>query len=137
MSARSAMNLPWDTELEPWLEPGHTYASVTDKISSVVLTRPLGIGWLAGFALTFSVVMVLFVAIGLADHQGRGDLGHQHSDRLGLRDRELRVVDWYRPRGHADFGDFVFVEPEVADLDQPVRRGNDAVRGGLRRDCSR
>ena len=50
-------------EAEPWLEPGHTYASVTDQISSAVLTRPLGIGWLAGFALTFSVVMVLFVAI--------------------------------------------------------------------------
>jgi hypothetical protein len=42
------------------LEPGHTYASVTDKIAAVVLTRPLGIGWLAGFMLAFSLVMLLF-----------------------------------------------------------------------------
>jgi Ni/Fe-hydrogenase subunit HybB-like protein len=62
-------------EPEPWLEPGHTYASVTDQISSVVLTRPLGIGWLAGFALTFSVVMVLFAAIGWLIVKGVGIWG--------------------------------------------------------------
>jgi Ni/Fe-hydrogenase subunit HybB-like protein len=47
-------------EPDPVLEPGHTYASVTDKISSIVLTRPLGLGWLAGFTLAFSIVMLLF-----------------------------------------------------------------------------
>jgi Ni/Fe-hydrogenase subunit HybB-like protein len=68
-------NLPGGHEPEPWLEPGHTYASVTDKISSVVLTRPLGIGWLAGFALTFSIVMVLNLAIGWLIIQGTGIWG--------------------------------------------------------------
>ena len=67
--------LPGGHELEPWLEPGHTYASVTDKISSVVLTRPLGIGWLAGFALTFSIVMILNLAIGWLIIQGTGIWG--------------------------------------------------------------
>ncbi len=62
-------------EAEPWLEPGHTYASVTDQISSAVLTRPLGIGWLAGFALTFSVVMMLFVAIAWLIIKGVGIWG--------------------------------------------------------------
>src|ERR1700746_3452933 len=48
---------------EPLIGPGHTYASVTDKIASVVLTRPLGIGWLAGFTVTFAFTMLLLVAI--------------------------------------------------------------------------
>jgi len=50
----ATQNLPGGHEPEPWIEPGHTYASVTDKISSVVLTRPLGIGWLLGFACSAS-----------------------------------------------------------------------------------
>jgi len=68
-------NLPPGHEPEPWLEPGHTYASVTDKIASVVLTRPLGIGWLAGFALAFGIVMVLNLAIGWLIIQGVGIWG--------------------------------------------------------------
>src|SRR3974390_1908806 len=58
--------------VEPVLEPGHTYASVTDKIAAVVLTRPLGIGWLAGFTLTFTIVMVLFLSIGWLGVKGGG-----------------------------------------------------------------
>jgi Ni/Fe-hydrogenase subunit HybB-like protein len=68
-------NLPGGHEPEPWLEPGHTYASVTDKISSVVLTRPLGIGWLLGFAFLFSIVMVLNLAIGYLIVKGTGIWG--------------------------------------------------------------
>jgi molybdopterin-containing oxidoreductase family membrane subunit len=68
-------NLPGGHEPEPWLEPGHTYASVTDKISSVVLTRPLGIGWLAGFTLVFSLVMLLFAAIAWLITKGVGIWG--------------------------------------------------------------
>ena len=51
--------LPGGREPEPWIEPGHTYASVTDKIASAVLTRPLGVGWLLGFAFLFGIVMML------------------------------------------------------------------------------
>jgi molybdopterin-containing oxidoreductase family membrane subunit len=58
--------------LDPVLEPGHTYASVTDKIAAVVLTRPLGIGWLAGFTLTFSLTMVLFGSIAWLVTKGTG-----------------------------------------------------------------
>ncbi|HEV3421556.1 MAG TPA: NrfD/PsrC family molybdoenzyme membrane anchor subunit [Candidatus Acidoferrum sp.] len=68
-------NLPGGHEPEPWLEPGHTYASVTDKISSVVLTRPLGIGWLLGFAFLFGIVMVLNLAIGYLIVKGTGIWG--------------------------------------------------------------
>ncbi|HXH67279.1 MAG TPA: NrfD/PsrC family molybdoenzyme membrane anchor subunit [Candidatus Limnocylindrales bacterium] len=68
-------NLPGGHEPEPWLEPGHTYASVTDKISSVVLTRPLGIGWLLGFAFLFGIVMMLNLAIGYLIVKGTGIWG--------------------------------------------------------------
>jgi Ni/Fe-hydrogenase subunit HybB-like protein len=59
----------------PILEPGHTYASVTDKIASIVLTRPTGLGWLAGFGLCFSIVMLLFVAITYLIAKGVGIWG--------------------------------------------------------------
>jgi Ni/Fe-hydrogenase subunit HybB-like protein len=62
-------------EPEPLLEPGHTYASVTDKISSIVLTRPLGLGWLAGFTLVFSIVMMLFACLAWLIIKGVGIWG--------------------------------------------------------------
>src|ERR1700685_2520072 len=57
------INSPQIRRLPPVLGPGHDYATVTDKIASIVLTRPVSLGWLAGFGLAFSVVMVLNVAI--------------------------------------------------------------------------
>jgi molybdopterin-containing oxidoreductase family membrane subunit len=48
---------------QPILAPGHTISSVSDKISSIVLTRPTSWGWIAGFAGSFLLVMVLFYGI--------------------------------------------------------------------------
>jgi molybdopterin-containing oxidoreductase family membrane subunit len=50
-------NVPEIRRLEPLLEPGHTYASVTDKIAAVVLTRPPSTGWIAGFAVRSGAVL--------------------------------------------------------------------------------
>jgi Ni/Fe-hydrogenase subunit HybB-like protein len=47
----------------PVIEPGHTFASITDKISTIVLTRRTPRGWFFGFAAAFAVMMVLFYAI--------------------------------------------------------------------------
>ena len=69
------MNSPEIRRLDPVLEPGHTYASVTDKIAAVVLTRPLGIGWLAGFTLAFTIVMVLSISIAWLVIKGVGVWG--------------------------------------------------------------
>jgi Ni/Fe-hydrogenase subunit HybB-like protein len=57
------LNSPQIRRLDPVLAPGHTYVSVTDKIASSVLTRPIGIGWLFGFTIAFTCVMILFVAV--------------------------------------------------------------------------
>jgi Ni/Fe-hydrogenase subunit HybB-like protein len=45
------------------LAPGHTFATVTDKISSIVLTRRTPLLWMAGFGIAFIFVMVLLYAV--------------------------------------------------------------------------
>ena len=51
------------TGVPPVIAPGHTFGSVTDKISSIVLTRKAPLGWWLGFLLAFAMVNVLFVAV--------------------------------------------------------------------------
>ena len=43
--------------------PGYDYASVTDKISSIVLTRGTPKWWIFGFAISFVLLMVLLWAV--------------------------------------------------------------------------
>src|SRR5271154_5355746 len=69
------INSPEIQRLTPVLGPGHTYASVTDKISAIVLTRPVSFGWLVGFLLAFSVFGVLNIAIGYLITKGVGIWG--------------------------------------------------------------
>ncbi len=87
------------------------------------------------FGVGASCWCVLFSSrsIVLPVHQGRRHLGHQHPGRVGLRHHQLRVVDRHRPRRHADLGHSAAAQPAVAHLDQPLCRGHDAVRRGLRR----
>ena len=47
----------------PVLAPGHTFGSVTDKISAIVLTRRIHKGWYAGLALAGLFVLLLLTAI--------------------------------------------------------------------------
>jgi Ni/Fe-hydrogenase subunit HybB-like protein len=61
--------------LTPVLEPGHTYSSVTDKIASIVLTRPVSLGWLAGFGVAFSLMMVLMISLAWLIIKGVGVWG--------------------------------------------------------------
>jgi Ni/Fe-hydrogenase subunit HybB-like protein len=48
----------------PVIAPGHTFNSVTDTISNVVLTRRTSIGWFFGFFIAFSLLMLLNMTIG-------------------------------------------------------------------------
>lgn len=47
----------------PVLEPGHTLATVTDKISSIVLGRGTTKGWMIGFAIALALLMMFNVAV--------------------------------------------------------------------------
>ncbi len=59
----------------PVIEPGHTLASVTEKISDIVLVRPLSIGWVAGLLMCSSLVAVLGGAVGYLFYKGTGIWG--------------------------------------------------------------
>ena len=119
-------------QVGPVIDEGHSLASVSDKIGGIVLKRKITLGWIFGFLIAFGVMQVLMGAAHVAVCQGRRHLGHQYSGRLGIRDRQLRLVDRYRPRRHADLGDSSAAESIVAQCDQPLRRSDDAFRGDVR-----
>src|SRR6202049_4954083 len=47
----------------PILGPGYDFASVTDKISAIVLTRRTPQWWIIGFLVSFALVMLLMVSV--------------------------------------------------------------------------
>src|SRR6476620_603912 len=55
--------------------PGHTFATVTDKISSIVLTRPTTWKWWLGFGLSFGLTMLLMLALAYLLTKGVGIWG--------------------------------------------------------------
>src|ERR1700676_1692614 len=61
---------------EPILAPGYNYASVTDKISAIVLRRPPK-WWILGFAVAFALVMLLLYSVTYLFVEGLGIWGIQ------------------------------------------------------------
>jgi len=51
-----------DERAAPVIEPGHTYASVTDQVSAIVLSRKMSRGWVLGFAFSFMLLMAFLYA---------------------------------------------------------------------------
>ena len=47
----------------PVIDPGLTFASVTDKISSIVLKRRTSLAWFFGFAVSFALFQLMLLAI--------------------------------------------------------------------------
>jgi Ni/Fe-hydrogenase subunit HybB-like protein len=66
---------PRSTAGAPVLEPGHTYRSVSDKISSIVLARRTPKEWFIGAAISFSLLMLLLYAVGYLFLRGVGIWG--------------------------------------------------------------
>jgi molybdopterin-containing oxidoreductase family membrane subunit len=52
-----------ESRVHPVIGPGHTFASVTDKIASLVLTGKTPLGWFVGFGIAFSLLMVMLATI--------------------------------------------------------------------------
>jgi Ni/Fe-hydrogenase subunit HybB-like protein len=73
--------MPEPTEVEvgeqkvPVIAPGHTFGSITDKISSIVLTRPVGYGWIFGLAICFLILQWMLYALGWLFLKGVGMWG--------------------------------------------------------------
>jgi Ni/Fe-hydrogenase subunit HybB-like protein len=59
----------------PIVGPGHTFATVTDKIASIVLTKKTPVGWFFGFAIAFAGLNMLLIALAYLLFKGVGIWG--------------------------------------------------------------
>src|SRR5499425_133189 len=74
-SGQPPLDSPEIQRLTPVLEAGHTYGSVTDKISAIVLTRPTSLGWFIGFGIAFSLTGLMVGSIAWLITKGVGIWG--------------------------------------------------------------
>jgi len=66
---------PVDESHLPVLKGGYSYASISDKISDIVLTRPTHWGWIAGIALCSALLLLFIASIAWLFHKGVGIWG--------------------------------------------------------------
>ena len=75
-AALSALHAPHPTDkAHAAIGPGHTFATVTDKISEIVQTRRTPRGWWIGFGVSFAFVLLLLYTIGYLVTTGVGIWG--------------------------------------------------------------
>ena len=82
----------------PIVEKGHTFASVTDQISSIVLKKKTPIGWWIGFSITFLLAQVLMVTLAQVVFVGVGSFGINHPVGWGF---DIINFVWWIGIGHA------------------------------------
>ena len=75
MADRIDEDTPPEVSFNPVIQPGHTFGSVTEKISAIVLTRKTGKGWIFGFFISFCLTMALFFAMSYLLAKGTGIWG--------------------------------------------------------------
>ncbi|HEY4843689.1 MAG TPA: NrfD/PsrC family molybdoenzyme membrane anchor subunit [Terriglobales bacterium] len=59
----------------PVIEPGHTFSTITEKISNIVLKRPVSLGWILGFLIVFGMLNMLAGVLGYLFIKGVGIWG--------------------------------------------------------------
>jgi len=86
------------TDPDPIIGPGHTFETVTDKISAIVLTRPVTPGWVFGLLISFGALMLLNLTITLLMIKGVGIWGIRIPTAWGFA-----IVNfvWWIGIGHA------------------------------------
>src|ERR1051325_11491298 len=89
---------PAETTRVPIIGPGHTFASVTDKISAITLGRRTPYGWLIGFGISFLLTMVLFYSLAVLVMKGIGIWGNNNP--VGWAFEIVNFV-WWIGIGHA------------------------------------
>lgn len=89
-----------DTTLAPApvIMPGHTFGTVTDKISAIALSRRTPMGWLVGFGISFLFFMMLVYTIGYLVLKGTGIWGNNQP--VGWALPIINLV-WWIGIGHA------------------------------------
>jgi Ni/Fe-hydrogenase subunit HybB-like protein len=59
----------------PVLVPGHSLGTISDKIVSIVLRRPMTLGWVIGFLMAFGLLNLLALAVSYLFFRGTGIWG--------------------------------------------------------------
>jgi Ni/Fe-hydrogenase subunit HybB-like protein len=75
MSEERREILPVERGRVPVIAPGHTFATVTDKISTIVLTRKTPLYWLIPFLISSALLMVFLAAVSYLFAKGVGIWG--------------------------------------------------------------
>src|SRR6185503_601715 len=82
----------------PVIAPGHTFATVTDKISAIVLTRRTPTHWLIPFAVASTLLMVFLWAVTYLFVRGVGIYGVKIPVGWGW---DITNFVWWIGIGHA------------------------------------
>jgi Ni/Fe-hydrogenase subunit HybB-like protein len=83
---------------EPLVGPGHDFGTVTDKISSIVLRRKTPFAWVVGFAISFALLQLLFLAVAFLLFKGIGVWGVRIPVGWGF---DIINFVWWIGIGHA------------------------------------
>jgi molybdopterin-containing oxidoreductase family membrane subunit len=85
------------TPNEPLIGPGHTYASITDKVGAIILGKTPR-GWWLAFGVSFALLMLMFYALGYLLITGVGVWGINIPIAWGF---DLINLVWWIGIGHA------------------------------------
>ena len=98
MASEGSHNTVGVTDPDPIIGPGHTFETVTDKISAIVLTRPVTPGWVFGLLIAFGALMLLNMVITMLMIKGVGIWGIRVPTAWGFA-----IVNfvWWIGIGHA------------------------------------
>ena len=98
MASEGSHNTAGVADPDPIIGPAHTFETVTDKISSIVLTRPVTPGWVFGLLIAFGALMLLNLTITLLMIKGVGIWGIRIPTAWGFA-----IVNfvWWIGIGHA------------------------------------
>jgi Ni/Fe-hydrogenase subunit HybB-like protein len=69
------VEVPREDQRVPVIEPGHSFATIGEKVSNIVLKRPVSLGWVFGFLVMFSGMNMLLFALGYLFMKGTGIWG--------------------------------------------------------------
>ena len=69
------VEVPVEDQRAPVIEPGHTFSTIGEKVSNIVLKRPISLGWIFGFLVMFSLMNMLLLATGYLFLKGTGIWG--------------------------------------------------------------
>jgi Ni/Fe-hydrogenase subunit HybB-like protein len=86
------------TEHDRLIAPGHTFGSVTDKISQIALQRKTPWGWWVGFAIAFGVMQLMLYAVAYLLFVGIGVWGPNIPVGWGF---DILNFVWWIGIGHA------------------------------------